>query len=311
LGYDNGRNEELQAGGIDMQTRKPAVAGQFYADDKHTCLREVKMCIEERNLPKQLPDTIVAGIVPHAGWMFSGDVAGLVFNTIRSVHPKVDAFIIFGAAHYPCGKNAAVYGKGAWQTPLGDAMIDEVVASAIIKSCPNAKENENAHQFEHSIEVAVPFVQYLFPEAKIVPIMVPPTEFSVEFGSEVGGVIISKLDGGKRIVCIGSTDLTHYGPRYGFDPMGTGDNAIQWAKNVNDKEFIDYALSMDAEKVLHTALQNQNACGAGAAAATVAAAKRLGKTKGYLLAHTHSNEVMERKFGQSSEESVGYAGIIF
>jgi MEMO1 family protein len=294
-----------------MQTRKPAVAGQFYAGDERNCLKEIKLCLEARTIPKDLPDTIVAGIVPHAGWVFSGDVAGLVFNAIHTVHGQVDTFIIFGAAHYPCGKNAAVYGKGAWRTPLGEAAIDEVVAAAIIESCQNAKENEDTHQFEHSIEVQVPFVQYLFPEAKIVPIMVPPAEFAVAFGGEVGEVIISKLDGGKKIVCIGTTDLTHYGPRYGFDPMGTGDDAIKWAKDVNDKEFIDYALRMNAVKILHTALQNQNACGAGAAAATVAAAKQLGKRQGHLLAHTHSNEVMLRRYGKSGEESVGYAGIIF
>jgi len=301
----------MQAGGMTMQTRKPAVAGQFYSDDKRTCLREVRMCIEERDLPTKLPPTIVAGIVPHAGWTFSGDVAAMVFNAIRTVHEQVDTFIIFGAVHYPCGKYAAVYGTGAWQTPLGDVAIDEAVAAAIVESCPNAKENEGAHQFEHSIEVQVPFVQHLFPQAKIVPIMVSPAEFAAALGHEVGEVIISKLNGGKKIVCIGSTDLTHYGPRYGFDPMGTGEAAIKWAKDVNDKEFIDYALAMNAEKILLTALQNQNACGAGAAAATVTVAKQLGKTQGYLLAHTHSNEVMERRFGQSSEESVGYAGIVF
>ena len=293
-----------------MQTRKPVVAGQFYADDKRTCLREVKTCLEDRNLPDQLPEAIVAGIVPHAGWMFSGDVAAMVFKSIHSVHPHVDTFIIFGAAHYPCGDTAAVYGRGAWQTPLGKIAIDEKAASAIIASCSHAKQNEEAHQFEHSIEVAAPFVQYLFPEATFVPIMVPPMEFAVEFGNEVGEVI-SKLDGGKKIVCIGSTDLTHYGPRYGFAPMGVGEAATKWAKEVNDKEFIEYALAMNAEKILHTAEKNQNACGAGAAAATISAAKKLGKTKGYLLAHTNSNEVMQKKFGRSSKESVGYAGIIF
>jgi MEMO1 family protein len=294
-----------------MQARKPAVAGQFYASDNRTCIKDIKMCLEDRTLPKRLPDTIVAGIVPHAGWTFSGDVAVLVFNAIRTVHKHVDTFIIFGAVHYPYGKGAAVYGKGAWQTPLGEVAIDEAVAAAIVESCPSAEENEAAHQFEHSIEVQVPFVHHLFPETKIVPIMVPPAEFAVDFGGEVGEVITSKLNGGKKIVCIGSTDLTHYGPRYGFDPVGTGPEAIKWAKEVNDKQFIDFALEMNAEKILHTALQNQNACGAGAAAATVAVAKKLGKTKGHLLAHTHSNEVMEKKFGQPSEESVGYAGIIF
>jgi AmmeMemoRadiSam system protein B len=294
-----------------MQPRKPAVAGQFYPDDNRICIKEIKMCLEDRDLPKQLPDSIVAGIVPHAGWTFSGDVAALVFNAIQAVHKRVDTFIIFGAVHYPYGKGAAVYGKGAWQTPLGEVVIDEALAAAIIGSYPNAEENQAAHQFEHSIEVQVPFVKYLFPQAKIVPIMVPPAEFAADFGGAVADVIISKLNGGKKIACIGSTDLTHYGPRYGFDPVGTGPEAIKWAKEINDKQFIDYALEVNAEKILHTALQNQNACGAGAAAATVAAARKLGKAKGYLLAHSHSNEVMQRKYGQSSEESVGYAGIIF
>ncbi len=294
-----------------MQPRKPAVAGQFYAGDSRNCIKEIKMCIEDRTLPKQLPDTIVAGIVPHAGWTFSGDVAGMVFNAIRKLHNHVDTFIIFGAVHYPYGRGAAVYSTGSWQTPLGEIAIDEAVAAAIIKNCSSAEANEDAHHFEHSIEVQVPFIQHLFPESKIVPIMVPPAEFAVQLGQEVGEVILSKLNGGRKIVCIGSTDLTHYGPRYGFDPQGSGPDAIKWAKEVNDRKFIDYALDMNAEKILHTAMQNQNACGSGAAAATVSAAKRLGKTKGLLLAHSHSNEVMERKYGQSSEESVGYAGIIF
>ena len=125
-----------------MQPRKPAVSGQFYSDNNRTCLKEIKMCLEDRNIPKQLPDTIVAGIVPHAGWMFSGDVAALVFNTIRSVHKHVDTFIIFGAVHYPYGKGAAVYGKGAWQTPLGEVAIDEAVAAAIVESCLSGEENE-------------------------------------------------------------------------------------------------------------------------------------------------------------------------
>jgi AmmeMemoRadiSam system protein B len=294
-----------------MQPRKPAVAGQFYAGESRNCLREIKMCLEDRTLPKQLPATIVACIVPHAGWTFSGDVAAMVYNAIRTVHKDVSTFIIFGAVHYPYGRGAAVYSKGSWQTPLGEVSIDEDVAAAIIKNCSSAEDNEDAHRFEHSIEVQVPFIQHLFPESKIIPIMVPPAEFAVDLGDRVGDVIISKQNGGKKIVCIGSTDLTHYGPRYGFDPEGVGPAAIKWAKEVNDKQFIDYALEMNAEKILHTAFQNQNACGAGAAAATVAAAKRLGKTKGFLLAHSHSNEVMEKKYGQSSEESVGYAGIVF
>ena len=294
-----------------MDIRKPAVAGQFYPGKKAECLADLKQCFDARVVSANVPGDIVAGIVPHAGWMFSGDVAGLVFNTIKKVHGNVDSFIIFGAVHWPYGKKAAVYDKGAWQTPLGEIAIDEELAGELLSDKIIVEANQGAHQFEHSIEVQVPFVQHLFPDAMIAPVMVPPAEFAVMLGEYVAEVIKRASQGGKKIVCIGSTDLTHYGPKYGFDPMGIGPKAIAWAKEVNDKEFIDFALAMKAEQILHTAMKDQNACGAGAAAAVVSMAKELGKTKGVLLAHTHSNEVMEKRFGESSDESVGYAGIVF
>jgi AmmeMemoRadiSam system protein B len=292
-----------------MLARKPAVAGQFYPDKKDACISEITECIQSRNVPKDLPQHILAAIVPHAGWLFSGDVAALVFNSIKQADTSVDTFVIFGAVHWPYGRSAAVYDDNSWLTPLGSIEINTALARQIVEGSSHAESNPEAHQTEHSIEVQVPFIQFLFPFAKIVPVMVPPAEFAVEFGRDVAQVI--EAQGDKKIVCIGSTDLTHYGPRYGFDPAGVGADAIDWAKNVNDMEFINYALALNAEKILHTAMQNQNACGSGAAAATVSAAKALGKNKGMLLAHTHSNEVMEKKFGESSEESVGYAGIVF
>jgi AmmeMemoRadiSam system protein B len=293
-----------------MGPRRPAVAGQFYADKKQACLDEIKNCVSARTLPRDLPSDLVAGIVPHAGWMFSGDVAAMVFNAVKKTSPKVDTFVIYGAVHWPYGKSAAVYNEGSWLTPLGEVAIDEETAEIIIEASGHAQANTEAHQFEHSIEVQVPFIQYLFPEAKIVPVMVPPAEFAVELGRDAAEAISAKA-GGKRIVSIGSTDLTHYGPRYGFDPMGTGEKGIDWAKKVNDQKFIDLAVAMRAEQILHTTSENQNACGGGAAAATVAGAKQLGRSKGICLAHTHSNEMMQKNFGQTSEESVGYAGIIF
>jgi AmmeMemoRadiSam system protein B len=93
--------------------------------------------------------------------------------------------------------------------------------------------------------------------------------------------------------------------------MGTGKDALKWAMDVNDRQFIDFSLKMQPDKMLENAEENSNACGAGAAAATVAVAKALGKTKGILLAHTNSNEVMLRKTGSASRESVGYAAIVF
>lgn len=291
-----------------MDVRKPAVAGQFYNDKQDLCLEELQECLSARTLDVELPGDIAAGIVPHAGWAFSGDLAGLVFSAIKRAHEKVDAFIIFGAAHRYLGRDAVIFDKGRWRTPLGDVEIDEELAAQVLEIDCVCSDIE-PHRGEHSIEVQVPFIQYLFAGARIVPVLVPAAEFDLRLGTEVGDIIAESKE--KKIVCIASTDLTHYGPRYGFYPQGTGAEAIQWAKEVNDMDFIRLALSMEPHRLLETAIQKENACGPGAAATVIAVAQRLGKTKGVLLAHTHSNEVMERRFGQSSAESVGYASIVF
>lgn len=291
-----------------MGTRKPTVAGQFYPADRIGCLREIEEALAARQIIEEHGGDIVAGIVPHAGWMFSGDLACLVFSVIRKVHKEVDTFVIFGAAHRYFGSGAVVYGVGKWATPLGEVDIDEELAG-MISRLESATVGEEAHRYEHSIEVQIPFVQYLFPDAKIVPVVVEPGESNVNFGSELGELIVKRAD--KKIVCIASTDLTHYGPRYGFCPAGSGDVGIKWAKEVNDAEFINLALSMKAEELLRGSVEKQNACGPGAAAVVIEAAKKMGKKSGRLLVHTTSSEVMLRKFNQSSEESVGYAAILY
>jgi len=290
-----------------MQTRKPVVAGQFYAGTRDACLAELSECLAERRITESLPDTIVAGIVPHAGWFFSGSLAAMVFSAIKKQNGSVDTFVIFGAAHRYHGPEPAVYDKGAWLTPLGEIQIDEELAREILQSGPSSA-NPGAHTYEHSIEVQVPFVQHLFPDAKILPVLTPPANQAIELGGALA-TIAKQAD--KKIVFIGSTDLTHYGPRYGFAPMGTGQKALEWASEVNDRQFIDFALEMQPEKMLSTAEENYNACGSGAAAAAVAAAKQLGKTQGTLLAHSNTNAIMADKMDSRSSESVGYAAIVF
>ena len=291
-----------------MQTRKPIVAGQFYPAQHDACVDEIKECLKARTLTEPLPETIVAGIVPHAGWVFSGSLAALVFSAIKQKHEKVHTFVIFGAAHGYVGQSPAVYDAGSWKTPLGEVAIDGELADAVLDSTAAVRDSM-AHRTEHSIEVQVPFIQYLFEGAKILPILVPPIQQAEELGIGVGEVI--SRDEQKKIVCIGSTDLTHYGPRYGFTPMGTDPEALRWASDVNDREFIDLALKLEPQKMLASAAKNYNACGAGAAAAVVAVAKKLGRTKGLLLTHTNSYEVMLQKMGTASADSVGYAAIIF
>ncbi|MHC4742297.1 MAG: AmmeMemoRadiSam system protein B [Planctomycetota bacterium] len=291
-----------------MQTRKPVVAGQFYPGQHDSCVAEIHEFIEDFLPPESLPETISAGIVPHAGWTFSGELAAMVFEAIKDRHDKVNTFVIFGAAHSYFGPEPAVCATGTWVTPLGEAVVDEELAEQVLAS-GSALKNSDAHGAEHSIEVQVPLIQHIFPGAKILPIIVPPREQSIALGRAVGEIISRSK--GRKVVCIGSTDLTHYGPRYGFTPMGVGNQALQWAESVNDQKFIDAALKMDAQGLLAGAAENCNACGAGAAAAAIEAAKQLGSTEGVLLAHTTSNEVMLAKMNTSSQDSVGYAAVVF
>jgi MEMO1 family protein len=291
-----------------MQTRKPIVAGQFYPAQHDSCIHEINECLDARVLSERLPETIVAGIVPHAGWTFSGSVAALVLAAIRQQHEKVHTFVILGAAHGYFGTSPAVASRGVWETPLGETTIDEELADAVL-STGTAVNDWEAHQCEHSIEVQVPFIQYLFAGARILPIVVPPANSALALGTSLGE-IISRAEQ-KKIVCIGSTDLTHYGPRYGFTPQGTDEKALAWARDVNDKKFIDLAVALEPERLLAGAAENGNACGPGAAAATMAAAKKLGSHRGVLLAQTTSNDVMLERLGTAGADSVGYAAIVF
>jgi MEMO1 family protein len=292
-----------------MGIRRAVVAGQFYGSPREKCVSELEECLAEAKYKGPLPSTIVAGIVPHAGWVFSGALAAMVFKAVKQTTPDVETFVIFGAVHSWYGSDtAAVYDSGTWQTPLGEIEIDARLAHDIVAASGAADANCEAHAREHSIEVQVPFIQHLFPKAKIVPIMVMPGDLAAQLGKDAAGVIKAS---GKKVVCIGSTDLTHYGPRYGFDPKGVGERALKWAREVNDTALIEMALGMHAEQIVDMAEEKMNACGAGAVAATVAAAKAMGKTSGVLLAHRHSNDVMEARFGETSDESVGYAAIVF
>lgn len=291
-----------------MASRKPTVAGQFYPASAQSCREEIRQCLQDRPIHESFTFPFAAGIVPHAGWIFSGDLAGMTFAAIQKANGPMDSFILLGAVHRWFGHSPAVYPSGSWQSPLGEIAIDEDLAGRIVK-LSDAEPNSEAHRGEHSIEVQIPFVQYLFPQAKIVPILVPLDVDVVAFGERLARVIRDCHD--HRIACVASTDLTHYGPRYGFAPEGTGAEALFWAKNVNDREFIDLAIAMDAPTLVQKAIDHSSACGPAAVGVAIATAKALGKTQGILLAHSTSSEVMQRKFRQSSQESVGYASIVF
>ncbi len=290
-----------------MHTRKPMVAGQFYPAGGDACLAEVRACIASGTLPERLPDSIVAGLVPHAGWTFSGSLAALVFSAIRCRRPRVETFVISGAAHGYLGSKPAVDDSDGWETPLGTVAIDGPLRERLLQQGTVTTE-ASAHRHEHSIEVQIPFIQHLFPEARILPIIVPPLETAVALGEALAEAAVEmEIDA----VCIGSSDLTHYGPRYSFMPLGPGAEGLRWAHEVNDRAFIDLALQVEPEQLLAQAVESGSACGPGAAAAMLAAARRQGTKAGMLLAQTNSNEIMRRKMGTTSRDSVGYAALVF
>jgi len=291
-----------------MAVRIAAVAGRFYEASHRQCLAHLKQLLPSGPIDG-LPDRILAGIVPHAGWVFSGEVAGLVFAAVKQRHPRVDTFLVLGACHTVHTRRSLLYDSGQWGTPLGTIDIDADLSAALQAEDPDRiVADREGHRQEHSIEVQVPFIQYLFPEAALVALLVPPTDDAPEVGRAVARAV-ARSD--KRVVCIASSDLTHYGPSYAMTPMGTGPEGIAWAKDQNDRLFLDQALAFQADQLVATARSYGSACGAGAVAAVVAAAKELGASQARLLAHTTSAEVMARKFGQEAHDSVGYAAVVY
>ena len=281
-----------------MPVRAP-VAVPFYSGDIRA-----QMEIYEREFTpsSDLPEVISGGIVPHAGWYYSGRTASRVYLSIRH-RRSPRTFVLFGAVHVPGVHSFAVYPDGSWQTPLGEAEVDRSLAEMFLEEIPDLLvPDTRAHAREHSIEVQLPMIKYLFPDARIVPIAAPPLEEAVKLGGRIG-----RLIAGMDVAVIGSSDLTHYGDDYGFAPAGYGEDARAWMRS-NDMKIIGAALDMQAERIIPEAEADWNSCGAGAMAATVAAAKSVGAGKGVLLEYTSSFDVRpEEEFRMA----VGYAGIIF
>ncbi len=275
----------------------------FYPNSYERCLEELKNCLEA-NIPlPTLPSKITAGIVPHAGWVFSGSTAGSVFRAIKECQIP-DTFLLLGAIHYGGIYKPSIYSKGSWESPLGEVKIDEDLAEKILSANLDIKDDASAHNQEHSLEVQIPFIKYLFPDAKIVPIAIPSTSDALKLGIELAKIID---DYDKNVIAIGSTDLTHYGRNFGFAPKGTGVKAAKWVKEFNDKALIDLMLNLEADKIISEVNKNHNACGSGAITSTLSYAHQLDVDKGILVYHTNSYEEQ----GGSADVIVGYAGLIF
>ena len=288
-------------------TRQPIVAGAFYEASSSQCLSHATALIESADIDNCPPGEIRGGLLPHAGWAFSGQLAAITLKALAATGAPTTV-VFFGADHSGTVQQAEVYDSGAWLTPLGPASIDTQAADALIACGPPFRANRTAHSHEHSIEVQIPLLQALCPHAMILPVAVPPTELAVEIGAALPAAL-DRL--GRRWVIAGSTDLTHHGGGRFPAPGGTGQAGLDYSV-ANDRKILDLIEAMQAEKIIPHARANHNACGAGAITATVAACRQLGATAGHTLKYTNSQEVMRQLAPNHPDDTtVGYASVVF
>jgi len=240
------------------------------------------------------------GIVPHAGWIFSGKIACNVIQCLKGER-EPETVVIFGRHLHPGSENF-IMNQGRWATPLGDLEIDSELGELLLQEFDFTVETSRRYEPDNTIELQLPFIKYFFPGSKILPVGLPP---------RLGSLIIAKRAAqiakaqGREVLVVGSTDLTHYGYNYGYTPKGVGEEAVAWVTNVNDKEIVDLMVEMNEEAVIHQSLQSQNACCGGAAASAVAAARELGATQGKKIIYGTSYDV------RPDSSFVGYVGIVF
>jgi AmmeMemoRadiSam system protein B len=282
-----------------MATKRSMSRQNFYAGD---CAKQVKEFLVGIESPDE-PADLVAGVVPHAGWVYSGKVAARVWRTLAE-RAKPETVIIFGAVHLGGLHQNAVYGEGSWETPIGDVEVDSALAREILAELKHlVTDDPSAHDGEHSIEVHIPMVKAILPKAKIVPIAVPPSCNPVHLGDLLGHLVRDR-----RVTAVGSTDLTHYGEEhFAFAPRGTGPAAHEWMK-ANDRRVLDLVENLLAEEIIPEVASHHNACGPGALAAVTAFAKARGAERGIVLEQTTSYEVLPEG---TFTTGVGYAGVVF
>ena len=283
-----------------MKVRKAILAGSWYPAGASECEREIKNFLNDATVSPSSKNKLTGGIVPHAGWYFSGSIACNVINYLKK-EAVPDAFVIFGM-HLGPGHPCYIMKEGAWETPFGNIEIEEELAGELVKKFNFNVETPEYFTEDNTIELQLPFIKYLFGDVKIVPVGVPPVKKSLEIGRAAAD-ISNRL--GLHIKVIGSTDLTHYGLNYGFMPEGIGCSAVDWVRNVNDKRIVDIMLEMDPDKVISEALKHRNACCSGAAATAIATAKQLGSDHADAIVYATS---YDKRPGNSF---VGYAGIVF
>jgi len=282
---------------MSLSVRPPSVAGAFYSGTERGLRRQIEWCFTHPLGPGMVPkpvegplEELVALVCPHAGYMYSGPVAAHAYARLAQ-EGRPDVVVLLGPNHTGFGSSVAIYARGAWRTPLGQVEVEERVAEAIMKKAPIVADDVEAHAYEHSLEVQLPFLQYLYGgDFKIVPICMMFQD--VRTSTEVGEAIAAAIrELGLNALVIASTDLTHYEPH---------EVAVR-----KDAEVIRAVEALDVPG-LYRAVEELpvSMCGYGPTAAAMVAAKALGATRGELLKYATSGDITGDRHAV-----VGYATI--
>jgi len=280
-----------------VKIRRPTQVGAFYQGDAEALKTQIENCFLQEFGPKKRPKVnkngpreVIGLVCPHAGYMYSGPVAANAYYELAQ-DGKPDTVVILGPNHTGYGSALSLMNEGFWRTPLGDVEIDGETANRIVQETRLMDVDDLAHRFEHSIEVQLPFLQYLYGSTfKLVPICFQMQDLSSSV--EVGKALVEVL-ANKNAVVIASSDMTHYEPQEKASRKDMA--ALKAVEDMDEKRFYS---------IIET--QNVTACGYGPIAAVITVAKGLGSKKAKLLCYKNSGDIT----GDYSSV-VGYAAVSF
>ncbi|MFO7872245.1 MAG: AmmeMemoRadiSam system protein B [Candidatus Undinarchaeales archaeon] len=271
--------------------RTPAVAGTFYPLNKEQLEESIKKSFEKETGPgmpgKKEDKNFISGVAPHAGYAYSGSVAAYLYKEVAESN-KIDNFIILGPSHTGLGAPISIMKEGAWAMPFGQVEINQELAEKIIQKEEHFSAGDMAHFKEHSIEVQLPFLQFIQDDFKIVPVCMGMQDYDIS--KKIGKVIASVSD--KKTAVIASSDLLHYQPP-------------QIVKK-KDLENLKPLKKLDTKKFYEKTMKEKGACGVGPIVASAEFAKEKGAKKAEILKHATSGDATGDK-----SSVVGYASILF
>ena len=278
-----------------MIIRNPIAAGYFYPRDPSDLRVTIEKFMRRAKVDK---DVILGAVVPHAGYIYCGEPQAYVYKSII----ENPTFIIIGPNHTGLGSDASIMCEGTWNTPLGSCRIDSEIARKILKNSKFLKEDIQSQTQEHSIEVQLPWLQYMFRNVKFIPIVIGSND--PEVYKDIGYAIKKAIEVTKTIV-IASSDFTHYGYVYDYVPVtGSPETILKYVEKI-DKEAAEAICERNPEKFLNVVEKySATICGKGAIATMLYA---LGEKalKGTLLKYSTSYDV-----SKDTNSLVGYAGIV-